>query len=329
MIRIGVIGAGAWGINHVRAIASEPRCELAAVADPDPDALDRARAIAPRARYDRDADRVIADPEIDAIVVASPAPTHAALAAAVLHARKHLLVEKPHATTSAAAIELAAAASRAGVVGMVGHLMVYHPAVARLRGLLQSGSLGALRYLHSTRVNLGRIRTDENALWTFGSHDLSMFDFLLGRSPCSVAAHGNDDVVFVALHYAGGELAHLHLSRISPRKERRLILVCSQKMAELDDVAAEKLRIYDKGYDRPPQFTEYSDYLTLRDGDVHIPRIVMQEPLRVQLQHFLDRISDGRAPATDLDSGVRIVRVLEAAQASLLRDGVAVTIQNS
>lgn len=333
MTRIGVIGAGAWGINHVRVIASEPRCTLAAVADLDREALDRVRSIAPATKTTSDADRVIADPGIDAIVVASPAPTHAALALAALRAGKHLLVEKPLAMTVPDAIAIGDAARTSERVGMVGHLMLYHPAVLRLHELLQSGALGKLHYVHSSRVNLGRLRRDENALWSFGPHDLSMFDFLLGRSPQSVTARGQcvlqrgvEDVVFLTLRYATGEMAHVQLSWLSPRKERRLTLVCSQKMAEFDDVASDKLRIYDKGYDRPPRFTEYDAFLTLRDGDVHIPQIVMHEPLRLQLQHFLDCIRDRRLPTSDLDSGVRIVRVLDAAQQSLIRDGVPIDV---
>jgi predicted dehydrogenase len=205
--------------------------------------------------------------------------------------------------------------------------------VVKLRELISSGALGQLYYLHSTRVNLGRLRHDENALWSFGPHDLSMFDYLLREMPSSVTARGQavlqpgvEDVVFLTLRYPTGLMAHIHLSWLSPRKERRLTVVGSHKMAEFDDVAADKLRIYDKGFDRPPVFTEYAQYLTLRDGDVHIPQISMQEPLRIQLHHFLGRIDDGAPPASDLASGVRVVRVLAAAQLSLQNDGQPVDI---
>jgi predicted dehydrogenase len=329
MLRVAVIGAGAWGINHVRVLAGEPRCTLAAVVDPDPAALERAHALAGQVRLVRDPDEVLADPAIDAVVIASPAATHATLACAALGARKHVLVEKPLAMSRSEAERVLEHERRSGRIAMVGHLMVHHPAVLRLGALFRSGELGELHYLHSTRVNLGRLRTDESALWSFGPHDLSMIDFLLGRTPQSVAARGQrvlqpgvEDVVFLTLRYATGEIAHIHLSWLSPRKERRLTLVCSQKMAEFDDVAPDKLRIYDKGYDRPPQFTEYGQYLTLRDGDVHIPQIPMEEPLRVQLHHFLDCIDHGLAPRSDIASGVRVTRVLAAAQASLASDGV-------
>ena len=332
-VRLGLVGAGAWGLNHLRVIANEPACSLACVADPDARAREHVHAALPGVRTTEDANELFRDPGLDAVVIASPAPTHAALARAALEAGKHVLVEKPLAMSVADARAVARAASDSGRIGMVGHLMVYHPAVVRLRDLLHSGALGRLHYLHSTRVNLGRLRHDENALWSFGPHDLSMIDFLMGAMPQSVTARGQrvlqpgvEDVVFLTLRFASGEMAHVHLSWLSPRKERRLTLVCSSKMAEFDDVAADKLRIYDKGYDRPPEFTEYSQYLTLRDGDVYIPQLAMQEPLRLQLQQFLTSIRERRAPPTDLESGVRVVRVLEAAQASLARDGIPVTV---
>ena len=333
MIRIGIIGAGAWGLNHVRMVASEPSCALAAVADPDPTTEDRIRTFTSDARVVADPDEVIADPSIDALIIASPAPTHAALARAALRAGKHVLVEKPLALSLADALSVARVARASGRIGMVGHLMVYHPAVVKLRELLQAGALGHLHYLHSTRVNLGRLRCDENALWSFGPHDLSMIDFLIDQKPRSVAARGQsvlqpgvEDVVFLTVRYATGEMAHVHLSWLSPRKERRLTLVCSQKMVEFDDVAADKLRIYDKGYDKPPEFTEYGQYLTLRDGDVHIPQLSMQEPLRLQLRHFTACIATGRQPTSCLDSGVRVIAILEAAQRSLAGDGVPVEL---
>jgi predicted dehydrogenase len=336
VITFGVIGAGAWGLNHVRMIASEPRCALAAVADPDPDVAARVRELAPRARVVADAELVLADRAIDAVVIASPASTHAALARAALAAGKHVLVEKPLATSLADALAVADAAHAIDRVAMVGHLMVYHPAVVRLRELLASGELGQLYYVASTRASLGRPRRDESALWCFGPHDLSMIDLLIARAPCTVSARGQcvhdpaiEDVVAFALRYPGGETAHVQLSRVSPRKERRLVAVCSQCMVELDDVATDKLRIFDKGYDRPPEFTGYAEYLTLRGGNVYIPHVAMEEPLRVQLRHFLACIAERRAPATDLDSGVRVVAILDAAQRSLARDGAPVAIDSA
>ncbi|HEY0990466.1 MAG TPA: Gfo/Idh/MocA family oxidoreductase, partial [Kofleriaceae bacterium] len=188
-------------------------------------------------------------------------------------------------------------------------------------------------YLHATRVNLGRIRSDETALWCFGPHDLSMIDHILGEQPVTASACGAavlqpgiEDVVFVTLRYASGILANLHLSWLHPRKERRLTLVCSRQMVELDDVSPEKLRIYDKGYDRPPEFTQFSEFLTIRDGDVFIPKIAMEEPLRAEIRHFLDCIERGAPPETDLAQGVRVTAILEAAEQSLAGGGAPLSI---
>ncbi len=331
--RVAVVGVGDWGIHHVRVLAAEASCEVVAIVDPDPRAEPRARDVAMIApRWYPDVAPVLDDPTIDAVVIASPAPSHAALTIAALRAHKHVLVEKPLALDLRSARLVQAAAEASDRVAMVGHLMLYHPGVVRLRQLIQSGTLGKVHYLHATRANLGRIRRDENALWSFGPHDLSMIDFLLERSPRSVTARGQsvlqpgiEDVVFLTLRYETGEMAHIHLSWLHPRKERRLTVICEHKMVEFDDVSPEKLRIYDKGYDRPA-FTQFAEYLTIRDGDVFIPALAMEEPLRVEIQHFLSSIERGTRPLTSIDSGVRVVAVLEAASESLARDGMPVEV---
>jgi predicted dehydrogenase len=334
--RFGVIGTGAWGCNYLRVLTSHPGAQLVAVADPDPETRGRVNAICSNVSWSADPNEVLNDSRVDAIVIASPAPTHAALAIAAIRADKHVLVEKPLALSlEDAASILAAHRQNAKRVAMVGHLMVFHPAVTQLRKLLRSGDLGQLRYLHSTRVNLGRLRTDENALWSFGPHDLSMIDYLLERQPDSVTARGQcvlqpgiEDVVFLTLRYASGEMAHLHLSWLNPRKERRLTLVCSKKMVEFDDVALEKLRIHDRGFE-PAPFTRFSEFLTIRDGDVFIPTVPMEEPLMLEIQHFLDCIERRRKPITDLESGLRVVSILDAATQSLAGDGAPVTLRKS
>jgi predicted dehydrogenase len=340
MIRVAVIGAGPWGMNHVRAVTSEPSTELASVADCDPVARERVRSHVERVRshvancaVHDDADRVLADPSIDAVIIATPAPSHAALACAALAAGKHVLVEKPLALSLADARRVAETAARSRRVAMVGHLMVFHPALARMRDLVRGETLGPLRYLHSTRANLGRIRREESVLWSFGPHELSMFDYLLGRQPTSVTATGRciahpdvEDVVFLTLHYATGELAHVHLSRVHPHKERVLNLVCANKLVQFDDVAQDKLRIFERGYEQPPEFAHFDEFLTLRDGAVHVPALAMQEPLRLQLRHFSRCITERVTPITDVASGVRTVEILDAAQRSLEQGGAPVGV---
>ncbi len=326
--RLAVIGAGAWGINHIRVLAASVRCELVAVVDPDPRTPGRVAALAPE-RWTPELAPVLADRSIDAVVIASPAATHAAIAEAALLADKHVLIEKPLALRLSEARQVAAVAERSNRVALVGHLMLYHPAVVRLRELVREGSLGRVHYLHATRANLGQLRRDENALWSFGPHDLSMLDYLLDRQPVNVTARGQcvlqagiEDVVFLTLRYGDGAMAYVHLSWLHPRKERRLTIVCEHKMIEFDDVSSEKLRIYDKGFDRPPPFTQFAEYLTLRNGDVHIPSVAMDEPLRLELEHFLDCIAGTARPRTPVSNGVRVVQVLDAAQRSLSADGV-------
>lgn len=331
--RIAVIGAGAWGLNHVRVLHQDAQWDLVAVVDPDPRARARAEALAPTAEHLADVEAVLADDSVEAVVIATPSPTHPQLARQALAAGKHVLVEKPLALDLESAIEVAQAAEGAGRVALVGHLMVFHPAVLRLRELVQDGSLGRFQYGTAIRANLGRLRHDENALWSFGPHDLSMLELILGQRPVDVSARGQcvlqpgiEDVVFLTLRFPGGELAHLHLSWLHPRKERRLTLVCERKMVEFDDVAPEKLRIYDKGFERPPAFTQFSEYLTLRDGDVFIPKLAMDEPLQVQLRHFRSCIVHGTTPLTPVAGALGVIATLEAAQLSLSADGRPVRV---
>lgn len=331
-VGLAVVGCGYWGIHHVRVAARTVGADLKVICDTSVEALARAGGYASHAAATANFEEVLDHPEVDAVIIATPARDHYQPAMAALHAGKHVLVEKPLALSVGHAEELAGAADKAGRVLAVGHLMLYHPAFERLAQLLASGELGELYYLHATRVNLGRLRSDENALWSLGPHDLAMADFLMnGRMPESVSARGQsclqpgiDDVVFCTLKYPTGQMAHVHLSWLDPRKERRLTLVCSQKMAELDDVAADKLRIFDKGYDRPPAFAQYAEYLTLRQGDIHVPQVAMREPLALEIEHFVSCVRDRTAPRTCAQSGIRVVRILAAAERSLRQDGTPV-----
>jgi predicted dehydrogenase len=207
--------------------------------------------------------------------------------------------------------------------------MLYHPAFQKLRALVQGGELGQVFYLYALRVNLGRLRRDENALWSFAPHDLSMILSLVSSPATSIAARGEsylqpgvEDVVFVNIGFADRTMAQIQLSWLDPRKERRLTVVGSKKMVELDDVhPTEKLRIYDKGYDRPPEFTQYGEYLTVRQGDIHIPRVDAGEPLDLECRHFIDCIQNGKAPHSGGDSALKVVELLEAASSSLAQGG--------
>jgi len=333
-MRLAIVGAGAWGVNHVRAFARQKAAQVAWVCDPSEAALAKALPLAPGAKGTQSIEDVLADASVDAVVLATPAVTHASLARAAIAAGKHVLVEKPLALSAGDAQAVVADAARAGKTLMIGHLMLYHPVMDRLARMIAAGELGDLHYVYALRVNLGRIRRDENAMWSLAPHDISMILHLLDDEPATVTARGGaylqkniPDVAFVNLRFPSGVLAQIQLSWLDPRKERRLTLVGSRKMVEFDDVhAVEKLRIYDKGYDRPPAFTEYAEYLSIRNGDIHIPQVPMVEPLEVQSRHFLDCIATGKRPISDGPSALRVVKVLEAAQRSLDADGAPVTL---
>ena len=216
-----------------------------------------------------------------------------------------------------------------GVPVLAGHLLVYHPAVERLRALVQGGELGRVFYLYGLRVNLGQVRKDENALWSFGPHDVSVALYLLGEQPVRVAAHGKsylqpaiEDVVFLTMEFASGVLAHVQLSWLDPHKERKLTVVGAKKMVVFDDMEPrEKLRIYDKGVDRPPEYGSFGESLAIREGDIFIPRIPNVEPLAAELAHFVRAARGLEPPRAGAEDGVRVVRVLEAASRSLARGG--------
>jgi predicted dehydrogenase len=322
-IRIAVAGLGYWGPNLARNFAGIPGCELAWLCDASTQALERAGGRFPQARLTGDLDEVLADPALDAVVLATPVSTHAELAVRVLEAGKHCFVEKPLAQSVADAERAVAAAEETGRVLMVGHLLEYHPGVQQLKELADSGELGdRIYYIYGNRLNLGKLRADENALWSLGAHDVSVVLYLAGENPSEAVAHGEsyvqdgvEDVVFCFLRFPSGLSAHLHLSWLDPHKERRFTVVGSRRMATFDDQALEmKLKIYDKGFDEDS--SGYGEYIT-RTGAIVSPQIPNVEPLRVECEHFVDCVRDGRRPRSDGASGLRVVRVLEQLQRSL------------
>ncbi|PYP14549.1 MAG: hypothetical protein DMD54_13840 [Gemmatimonadetes bacterium] len=330
-LRVGVVGAGAWGRNHVRTVAGLAEAELAAVCDTDTKVRERLARQYPAALVTADVAALLG--AVDAVIVASPAATHAAVAQQAIEAGKPVLVEKPFALSVRDAEAVARQGAERGVPVLAGHLLVYHPAVERLRDMVQKGELGKVFYLYGLRVNLGQVRKDENALWSFGPHDVSVALYLLGEQPVRVAAHGKsylqpaiEDVVFLAMEFASGVLAHVQMSWLDPHKERKLTVVGARKMVVFDDMEPrEKLRIYDKGVDRPPEYGSFGESLAIREGDIFIPRIPAVEPLAAELTHFVRAARGAEAPRATAEDGVRVVRVLEAASRSLARGGAPET----
>jgi predicted dehydrogenase len=321
-VRVGVVGLGYWGPNLARNFAAIGGCELRWLCDHDAEAREKLARTFPDARSTGDLEELLGDPALDAVVLATPVPTHAELAIRVIEAGKHCFVEKPLATTTEDALAVLAAAEAAGKTLMVGHLLEYHPAVQRLKELVDSDELGALYYIYGNRVNLGQLRADENALWSLGAHDVSVALHLIGEEPeeclaqgASYVRPGVQDVVFCFLRFPSGVVAHLHLSWLDPHKERRLTVVGARRMATFDDMLLEgKLTIYDKGFDEDTR--SWGEYIA-RSGDISAPRISNAEPLRIECEHFLECVRTAATPRSDGHSGVRVVRVLERLQRSL------------
>jgi predicted dehydrogenase len=325
-VTVGVVGLGYWGPNLARNLAAIAGCEVRWLCDEDASARARVAAAHPGARASAEIDELLEDQELDAVVLATPVPTHAELATRVARAGKHCFVEKPLATNAAGAARAVKAAEAAGKMLMVGHLLEYHPGVLKLRELLKEGELGELYYVYGNRLNLGKLRADENALWSLGAHDVSVVLALIGEEPTKCVAHGRgyvrsevEDVVFCYLKFPSGVVAHLHLSWLDPHKERRMTVVGSKRMATFDDMRIEgKVTVYDKGFDR--EFDEdvrsWGEYIA-RSGDSWSPRIANAEPLRLECEHFIDCVRTGSTPRSDGESGLRVVRVLEQLQLSL------------
>jgi predicted dehydrogenase len=322
VVRIGVAGLGYWGPNLARNFDRLPGVELAWLCDESDEQVGRQAASFPGASTTTSLDELLADRALDAIVLATPVATHAPLARRVLEAGKHCFVEKPLGQSVDEAEQVVAAAHEAGRVLMVGHLLEYHPGVELLKELIDSGELGDVRYLYSNRLNLGMLRSEENALWSLGAHDVSVILRLAGEEPYECRAVGEsymqegiEDVVFCYLRFPSGLGAHMHLSWLDPHKERRFTVVGSRKMATFDDMELErKLTVYDKGFDE--SWSSYGEYIA-RSGDIFSPRVPNDEPLRIECRHFVERVRDGAEPRSGGEAGLRVVRVLEALQQSL------------
>jgi predicted dehydrogenase len=333
MLRVAVVGTGAWGKNPVRNFSQIPGAELACCCDSDEG---KRKAIAqsyPGVATTANFDDILADASIGAVIIASSAVAHHPLAKSALEAGKHVYVEKPLALSAAHAEELVSLAEAKKLKLMVGHLLLYHPAVTYLKQLVDSGELGDVFYVYSQRVNLGKIRQDENALWSFAPHDISVILYLLDRLPESVSARGEsylqqgvEDVVFVNMKFPDRKMAQLQVSWLDPHKVRKITIVGSKKMVVFDDTeSVEKLKIFDKGVSGV-SYESYGDSLTIRFGDIKIPHVSMTEPLRAECKHFIDCILEDRQPLTDGADGVRVVRILEAAQKSMENEGAPVRL---
>ena len=336
MIRIGVIGFGYWGPNLVRNAAETPGARVTRVADLSAARLDAAAARHPGVRTTRDPGELIDAADVDAVLVATPVSTHFDLALRALRAGKHVLVEKPLASTAGQAARLIEEAAARDLVLMVDHTFVYHGAVRKIREIVKGGGLGDVLYFDSTRVNLGIFQRDVNVLWDLAVHDLSILDCLVDDRPVAVSATGMshvaggaENIAYLTLFFETARIAHIHVNWLAPVKVRRTLIGGSRKMVVYDDLEpSEKVKVYDKGItveDNPDDV--YKLLIGYRSGDMWAPAFDTTEALRTEMAHFVACVADGGRPETDGEAGLRVIRVLEAASRSLLRRGGAVELR--
>jgi len=326
VLRIAQIGVGYWGPNLLRNLVASSRCEVTTAVDLSPKRREYVRSLYPGVRVADGVEEVFNDPKTDAVVIATPVGTHFSLAIKALKAGKHVLVEKPLARSVAEVREIADLAAQSKLVAMVGHTFLFNAAVRYVKSLIDSGELGDIRYIYSQRLNLGRIRSDVDALWNFAPHDVSIIQYWLGDpTPVSVVRRGVDyiqsnnidDVVFLNIMYPNKVMANIHVSWLDPRRVRSMTVVGSKKMVVYDDIAENKIAVFDKGIERMAILGQNMDYdrpsfqtFNHRSGDVLLPRIDFQEPLMVEIKHFIDCIENGTKCLTGVDHARKVIEIL-------------------
>lgn len=326
MINIAQIGVGYWGPNLLRNLVANKRCKISTVVDTSGERRDYVHSLYPAITVTDDIDELFQNPEIDAVVIATPVATHYDLAIKALETGKHILVEKPLARSIAEVEQIGNMASKNNLVAMVGHTFLFNAAVRYVKKIIDSGELGDIRYIYSKRLNLGRIRSDVDALWNLAPHDISIIQYWLGDpNPVSVIRHGVDyiqnnvdDVVFLNIMYPNKVMANIHVSWLDPQRVRTIVVVGSRKMVVYDDIAENKIAVFDKGIDRMAVIGENMDYdnqnfqtFNHRSGDVLLPKINFQEPLKVEIDHFIDCIQNGTECITGIDHAKKVVGILE------------------
>ena len=328
-IKVGAIGYGYWGPNLVRNFVENPLSEVIMVADLKKERLAKIQGSYPQVMVTKDY-KDLFNQNLDAVIIATPPTSHYQLAKECLEHGLHVLVEKPITLNSRHAKKLIEISEKKGLVLMVGHTFEYNAAVHTLKTLVDSGELGQIYYVDAARLNLGLFQRDLNVLWDLAPHDISIMLYILGKDPISVSAHGMpfvnegiQDVVYVNMVFPNNILAHIHVSWLDPCKVRRVTVVGSKKMVVYNDIESlEKIRIYDKGVEKPPYTDSFGDFqLSYRYGDVVIPNIRLAEPLQKECQHFLDCIINHTNPQSSGQAGLKVVKIIEAAQRSLSQNG--------
>jgi len=337
-MKIGVIGCGYWGPNLIRNFNAIPECEMVVCADLKEENRLRMKRLYPGVRVTADHTEIVADPTITAIAVATPAYLHHPLAQACLQAGKHVLVEKPLATSVDECKNLITLARKSRKILMVGHTFEYSPAVKKAKEILASGELGDVLYARTARLNLGLFQPDINVIWDLAPHDISILLYLLGKECLAVNGQGRahyfegiEDVATATLHFKDGNFATIETSWLDPYKIRSMTLVGTKKMLVYDDIHPnEKIKIFDKGVDAPRHYDNYGEFqFAYRYGDISSPRIEDGEPVRIECEHFLECIRENRTPRSDGESGLRVVSILEAICESMRQNGSLVKLRDA
>ncbi len=332
-INIGVVGCGYWGPNLIRNFCSLADCQLGLVCDLDKQRLAHMKSLYPEIEGHTDYQHLLNGAGLDAVVVATPVKYHHRLAKASLLAGKHTFIEKPMAASSAECEELVEIARKKGLVLMVGHTFLYSAPIRRIKEIINRGDIGEIQYISARRLNLGLFQKDINVAWDLAPHDISIILYVMEEFPLSVNCRGNasitpdiEDVTNMCLTFRKHRFATIQNSWLDPRKVREMTIVGTRRMIVYDDVAAlEKIRIFDSRVETPPHYDTFAEFqYAYHYGDMYVPYIKQEEPLKVECQHFLDCIQQGKAPMTSGRQGLELVRILEAASASLKRDGAAV-----
>jgi len=335
VLSVAVIGCGYWGPNFIRNFTQFPGVRMKVAVDLNKERLRHMAQLYPSVRTTTSLDEVLADPEIDAAIVATPVSTHHPIAKRLLEAGKHVLVEKPMAASIPEAEDLKRTAEERGLVLMTGHTFLFTAAVNKMKDLISSGELGHIYYISTTRVNLGLFQEDINVVWDLAPHDVSILNYILGTEPDSVSATGQsyiqagiEDVAFVHLRYPGEIVAHIHVSWLNPDKIRRTTVVGSKKMLVFDDVSMqEKIRVYDKGVTVQPHYDTFGEFqLSYRFGDIYTPRLDDSEPLKNECQHFIQCIQKREVPRSNGEAGLSVVRVMERACESIKQSGTVLPL---
>ena len=335
MIGIGVIGYGYWGPNLVRNFSQAQGARVIAVCDQRPERRAQVEQVYPSVKTYADVSEMLSNPAVDAVAVATPVSTHFPLALQALEAGKHIFVEKPFTATSTEAERLLEAAAKRHLTVMVDHTFIYTSAVRKIKELLDNGSLGQLYYYDSVRVNLGLFQHDVNVLWDLAVHDLSIMDFLIGHSPTMVAATGMshvpgrpENLAYLTCFFSGNMIAHFHVNWMAPVKLRQTLIGGSEKMIVYDDIEmSEKIKVYDKGIIvSDAADAVYQRHVGYRTGDMWAPRLDNLEALKIEAEHFVECINNGSQPLSSGQSGLRVVRILEAATRSMANHGQPVEL---